>query len=139
MITLDDARESIGTAVFYDGVGPPTHGEIIAIDDPHVLVRYAGDPALSTKANRPGDLSFVYRRGKPPMTLAVLFSHASSMVYEESIDPARFTCRLPALSYAQRIARIQGVEYEVVELVGGRWQSRSGESPVDVIRRRWQA
>lgn len=139
MITLDDARESIGTAVFYDGVGPPTHGEIIAIDDPRVLVHYFGDPALSAKANRPGDLSFVYRRGKSPMTLAVLFSHASSIVYEELVTPERFTCRLPAQSFAQRIARIQGVEYEVMELVGVRWQSRSGESPVDVIRRRWQA
>lgn len=139
MITLDDARESIGTAVFYDDVGSRTHGEIVDVDDPHVLVHYFGDPALSTKANRPGDLSFVYRRGKPPMTLAVLFSHASSMVYEELVTPERFTCRLPAQSFAQRIARIQGVEYEVMELVGVRWQSRSGESPVDVIRRRWQA
>ncbi|WP_100459424.1 hypothetical protein [Mycobacteroides abscessus] len=139
MITLDDARESIGITVLCDGVGPHSRGEIIAVNDLDVIVHYFNDPALSTKATRPGDLSFVYREGKPPMTLAVLFSHASSMVYEELVTPERFTCRVPAATFAQRIARIQGVEYEVMELVGGRWQSRRGESPVEVIRRRWRA
>ncbi|SKX80979.1 Uncharacterised protein [Mycobacteroides abscessus subsp. bolletii] len=138
MITLDDARESIDLMVLRDGVEPRKRGRIIAVDDAHVLVHYFDDPMLSTRATRPGDLSLVYRRGKPPMTLAVLFSHGSSMVYEELVTPERFTCRVPAETFAQRIARIQGVEYEVMELVGGRWQSRKGETPVDVIRRRWQ-
>ncbi|SKN09531.1 Uncharacterised protein [Mycobacteroides abscessus subsp. massiliense] len=139
MITIDDARESIDLMVLRDGVGPRNRGRIIAVDDPHVIVHYFNDPAMSTKATRPDDLSFVYREDKPPMTLAVLFSHASSMVYEELVTPERFTCRVPAATFAQRIARIQGVQYEVMELVGGRWQSRRGESPVEVIRRRWRA
>lgn len=138
MITLDDARESIGTRVLYTAIGPRKRGAITAVEDCHVLVHFEGDPPLSTKRIRPGDLSFTYRIGKSPMVLAVLFSHASSMVYEDLVSPERFTRRLPASSFAGRIARIQGVEFEIMELVGGQWKSRTGETSVEVIRRRWQ-
>ncbi|SIB66623.1 hypothetical protein [Mycobacteroides abscessus] len=139
MITLDDARESIGTGVSYSGIGTRKHGVITGVEDCHVLVHFEGDPPLSTERIRPGDLSFTYRMGKSPMVLAVLFSHASSIVFEDLVSSERFTCRLPASSFAGRIARIQGVEFEIMELVGGRWKSRTGETSVGVIRRRWQS
>ncbi|MFD7247840.1 hypothetical protein ACFV6Y_38565 [Streptomyces massasporeus] len=69
---------------------------------------------------------------------AVLFSHASTRVYEDLVDFQRFTTRQAARELGERIARVQGVEYEVMERIDGQWRSKKGELPVEVIRRRWQ-
>lgn len=68
----------------------------------------------------------------------VLFSHASTAVYPDLVDPERFTSRTAAHELGQRIARVQGIEYEVMERIDGQWRSTKGELPIEVIRRRWR-
>ncbi|MCC9181051.1 MULTISPECIES: hypothetical protein [Mycolicibacterium] len=86
------------------------------------------DNATATPGNSDGDY------GK----FAVLFSHASSAVYDELVTTHRFSSDVGARVFGDKIAYVQGVEYEVMELTADGWRSARGESPVEVIRRRWQ-
>jgi len=71
-------------------------------------------------------------------TYAVLFSHASTLVYEDYIGPQRFANVIDASTFGERIKNVQGVEYEVMKKIGdGEWLSPRGETALQVIRRRW--
>ncbi|GAB5000422.1 MULTISPECIES: hypothetical protein [Mycobacterium] len=70
---------------------------------------------------------------------AILFSHASTAVWPELVSDERFADRIDAAEFGQSIVQVQGVEYEIMEKIEGQWRSGRGESPQDVIRRRWSA
>jgi hypothetical protein len=70
---------------------------------------------------------------------AVLFSAASEAVYgPELVSGELFDRAIDAASLGARIARIQGFEYEVMHSTPEGWRNNRGESPVQVVRRRWQ-
>lgn len=59
-MTLDEAREKVGSGVVYSpGYGPKEDGVITSVNDRYVSVRYAGDQI--SKATRPEDLELLFR------------------------------------------------------------------------------
>ena len=59
-MTLDEARAHIGAGVVYHpGHGAPEDGEIVAVSDLYVFVRYTGD--RTPKATAPGCLTLLAR------------------------------------------------------------------------------
>lgn len=71
------------------------------------------------------------------MRFRVLFSHASERVYEDLMHPEVFDHAVDASNFGESIRRAQGVEYELMRDTEQGWLSRKGETPVEVIRRRW--
>jgi len=58
-MTLDEARERIGSGVVYQSRpgAPLEDGEITSVNDTYVFVRYTGD--RTSKATSPGALEFL--------------------------------------------------------------------------------
>ena len=71
------------------------------------------------------------------MRYRVLFSHASTQVYEDLMDPQVFDTAIEAEAFAQDIWRVQGVGCELMRETDRGWLSRKGETPTEVIRRKW--
>jgi hypothetical protein len=74
-------------------------------------------------------------------TYALLFSAAPEAVYgPELVSNERFTVRVNAFAFGEMIRQTTGLEFQVMHNLGdGRgWRSWKGETPVQVIRRRWQ-
>lgn len=71
-------------------------------------------------------------------TYAVLYSHASSRVWEEMVAPTRYASSAEASSAGFDVARVQGVKFEVMHLDDeGVWRDRRGRDAVTVIREEW--
>lgn len=69
---------------------------------------------------------------------AVLLSAASEMVYgPELVCPEIYSHAIDAGAAGQRIRNTSGLEFEVMRKVDGQWRNARGETPVQVIRRRW--
>lgn len=70
-------------------------------------------------------------------TYAVLLSAASPLVYSELVTPMRFAHAVDAGTHGQRIRQVTGYEYEVMRHTPEGWRNARGESPQQVIARRW--